>query len=177
MVAVVEPVKRIVAILWRDAVACAAASAALRDVWGDIDFSGSDHPFDCTDYYSAEMGEGLLRRIVSFDQLMAPDRLAEAKLGSIAIERSMSAGERRRVNLDVGYLDDNKLVLASVKAAGQKIYLGQGIYADLVARYRQRRYQPFEWTFPDFRDGRYDPELGRIRARYLEQLHAWRASW
>jgi hypothetical protein len=65
-------------------------------------------------------------------------------------------------------------VLASVKAAGQKIYLAAGIYADLVARYAQGRYQPFAWTFPDFKDGRYDAELETLRSRYLEQIKEWR---
>jgi hypothetical protein len=56
-----------------------------------------------------------------------------------------------------------------VKAAGQKIYLTTGIYADLIARYAQGRYQPFAWTFPDFKDGRYDAELAELRAAYLRQ--------
>jgi hypothetical protein len=76
----------------------------------------------------------------------------------------------QRVNLDSGYLDHNKIVLASAKGLGQKIDIAQGIYADLVARYRQGHYQPFEWSFPDFKDGRYDSELAEIRRRYLQQL-------
>jgi hypothetical protein len=65
--------------------------------------------------------------------------------------------------------------LADVKAAGQKIYLANGIYADLVARYADGRYQPFSWTFPDFKDGRYDEELGLLRKAYLAQIKSWRS--
>jgi hypothetical protein len=80
----------------------------------------------------------------------------------------------RLVNLDVGYLDLNKIVLASFKGAGQKIYLGGGAWADMTARYRGGRYQPFEWTFPDFRNGRYDEEFKTIRKILREQLAALR---
>ena len=74
------------------------------------------------------------------------------------------------VNLDAGYLDHNKIVLASFKGAGQKIYLGNGVWADFIARYSKGRYHPFDWTFPDFKDGRYDLELSQIRAIYRKQI-------
>ena len=61
-------------------------------------------------------------------------------------------------------------MLASLKAAGQKIYLARGVYADLVGRYGRGRYRPFEWTFPDFSAGLYEEDLTANRARYLEQL-------
>ena len=163
------PVKLLVAILWADADALQAAVAELRDVWGDLDFTGADRPFDRTDYYLEEMGADLHRRLVAFADLVPPESLRPAKLRCNEIEDRLSAAHGRRVNVDIGYLDHNKIVLASLKYAGQKIHLGDGVYADLVARYKHGRYQPFEWTFPDFRDGRYDEELGRIRRRYLDQ--------
>ena len=82
--------------------------------------------------------------------------------------------DARTVNCDAGYLDHNKVVLASAKEAGQKVYLDKGIYADLAGRYKNGAYRPFEWSFPDFKDGRYDKELLAIRALYLKQLRAWR---
>jgi hypothetical protein len=81
---------------------------------------------------------------------------------------------KRVVNLDAGYLDHNKVILASAKEAGQKVYLDKGIYADLAGRYKNGKYQPFEWSFPDFKDGRYDQELCEIRAIYLRQFKMWR---
>ena len=38
---------------------------------------------------------------------------------------------------------------------------------DLMSRYRKGRYRPLEWAFPDFRDGRYDRDLARIRDLYM----------
>lgn len=164
------PVKLLVAILWADADALQAAEAELRAAWGEVDFTGADRPFDRTDYYLDEMGAGLRRRLVTFADLIPPESLRLAKLRCNEVEDRLSSGRGRRVNLDIGYLDHNKIVLASVKYAGQKIHLGDGVYADLVARYKHGRYQPFEWTFPDFRDGRYDEELAQIRRTYLQQL-------
>jgi hypothetical protein len=163
------PVKLFVAILWADRDSLQQATAAMIGHWGPIDFIGSDHAFDATNYYDAEMGSGLQRRLVSFETLVSPEILAEAKLQCNQIELDLSTEGRRRVNLDIGYLDHNKLVLASLKPAGQKIYLTCGIYADLVARYRAGRYCPFEWTFPDFRGGRYDLELAHLRQQLLQQ--------
>ena len=166
----VEPVKLFVAILWTDAESLTAACAQMSPRWGAIDFTGPDHPFDVTDYYVGEMGTHLQRRLVAFEPLMQPEVLPAAKLFCNQVEVDLSGPAGRRVNLDIGYLDHNKVVLASAKGAGQKIYLAQGIYADLVGRYAEGRYQPFAWTFPDFKAGRYDAELATIRRRYMEQL-------
>ena len=164
------PVKLLVAVLWADADALQAAVTELQAVWGEVDFTGADRPFDRTDYYVEEMGAGLQRRLVTFVGLVPPESIRPAKLRCNEIEDGLSSKHGRRVNLDIGYLDHNKIVLASVKYAGQKIHLGDGVYADLVARYKHGRYQPFEWTFPDFRDSRYDAELVQVRRTYLQQL-------
>jgi hypothetical protein len=158
------------AMLWSPAASLKRTVDMLQSRWGDIDFAGTDHPFDMTDYYEPEMGTGLSRRLVSFFRLVPPESLCEAKHICNEIEDQMSGAKGRLVNLDVGYLDHNKIVLASFKGAGQKIYLGHGVWADMVARYRKGQYCPFEWTFPDFRDGRYDRELLQIRNIYLKQL-------
>jgi len=166
----VDPVKLLVAILWSDFERLRHALDEIRICWGPIDFQGADRLFDATDYYMSEMGSDLHRRLISLEDLVPPESIRKAKLVCNEIEDRLAVGARRRVNLDIGYLDRSKLVLASVKYAGQKIHLGDGIYADLIARYRAGRYQPFEWTFPDFRDGRYDSELSTIRSNYLSQL-------
>jgi len=169
---IADPVKLFAAVLWARLDALQEALGMLAPPFGEIDFAGEDHPFDSTDYYDSEMGTGLKRRLVSFRRLVMPDRLCAAKLDCNRIEAMLAGETGRSVNLDIGYLDHNKIVLASCKGAGQKIYLAGGIWADMVARYREGKYRPFEWTFPDFRDGRYDAELLRLRHIYLAQLRS-----
>ena len=165
-----EPVKLFVAVLYAQEDALRMAILHMESVWGEIDCTGMDHPFDSTDYYEPEMGKNLRRRLLSFRELFPPEHLGQAKHIANDIEDKASGEGGRLVNIDVGYLDLNKIVLASFKGAGQKIYLGGGAWADMIARYRDGRYQPFEWTFPDFRDGRYDAELKAIRDIFREQL-------
>ena len=169
-----DPVKILVAVLWANEDALRFALDALGRLCGEIDFEGSDWTFDVTGYYDDEMGEGLQRRIVAFECLQDPQILPALKLRANEIEASLSDQRGRRVNLDVGYLDHHKVVLASLKEAGQKVYLSDGVYADLMFRSRRGRYEPFEWTFPDFRDGRYEKHLLEIRRVYMRQLRSSR---
>jgi hypothetical protein len=166
----VEPVKLFVATLYASEDALQTAVRFMESAWGETDYTGTDHPFDLTGYYEPEMGKNLRRRLISFQRLFPPDRLGEVKHLANNYEDKIAGEKGRLVNLDAGYLDLNKIVLASFKGAGQKIYLGGGVWADMTARYRGGRYQPFEWTFPDFKTGRYDAELNAIREIYRRQL-------
>ncbi|MCL2688424.1 MAG: DUF4416 family protein [Chitinispirillia bacterium] len=166
----VSPVKYFAAILYRDKTAFEQAVHAIEERWGSIDITGKDRLFDVTAYYEPEMGSPLFRRLVSFHSLFCPSLLADIKIACNEIEQKLSVNSKRTVNIDAGYLDHNKVLLASAKEAGQKIYMGKGIYADLAGRYKAGRYQPFEWSFPDFRDGRYDSELLKMRTEYLKQI-------
>ncbi len=167
-----DPVKLFVAVLWREEEALAGALARLGERFGAIDFEGPSRPFAETDYYEAEMGPGLRRSLLSFETPISPGDLVEAKLTAIAIEEVLRGPAGRRANIDPGYIDLHKAVLASVKYGAMKVYLDRGIYADLVCRYSRGKLQHVEWTFQDFRDGRYDPDLLEIRRRHVEELRA-----
>jgi hypothetical protein len=164
------PVKYFIAVLFRERADLDRARDLIMGHWGAMDFEGTDHVFDVTDYYEPEMGSPLFRRILALENLHEPTLLVDMKLACNTIEDRLREGGRRTVNCDAGYLDHNKVLLASAKEAGQKIYLDKGIYADLAGRYKSGKYQPFEWSFPDFKDGRYDTELCAIRALYLKQV-------
>ena len=168
-----DPVKLFAAVLHREPDALHAALDLLAKRIGEIDFEGADHPFGGTDYYDAEMGPGLLRRIVSFEELIAPEAIVGVKLAAVEIEEALRApGGGRRINIDPGYLDVHKAVLASAKYGAPKVHVGEGVYADLVLRYSKGRFHPFEWTFADFRSGTYDADLLEVRRLYKLALRA-----
>lgn len=168
----VPPVKLFVAVLGHEDESTARALRMLEIAFGPIDVVGEVHPFDATDYYEREMGKSLSRRLYGFEKLAASESLVAAKLTAVDFERELAREGRRSVNLDIGYLDHAKVVLASLKGAGQKLHMGLGVWADFVGRWQAGKYQPFEWTFPDFKTGRYDNDLSKLRARLLEQLRA-----
>ncbi|MCX7726625.1 MAG: DUF4416 family protein [Chitinispirillaceae bacterium] len=170
------PVKYWIAILFGNIEHLEKVKIRLSEEWGRFDFEGKDHLFDVTDYYEKEMGKPLYRRLLSFEKLYLPTILVEMKLKCNEIEKEFAIDGRRTVNLDCGYLDHNKYLLASVKEAGQKIYLDKGVYVDMCGRFKEGKYRPFEWTFPDFKDDRYSDELLEIRKRYMTQIKLHRKS-
>ena len=128
-----------------------------------------------TTYYEPEMGNGLKRRMVSFERLIAPEEIVAAKLSANTLEEELAGGGGRSVNVDVGYFDLHKIVLASCKYDGPKVSLGAGIYADVVCRYSEGEFVPSARTFPDFEARIYDSEFLEIRQLYKQGLRRRRA--
>jgi hypothetical protein len=161
------PVKFIAAILSHErADLVQGPLPALERLLGEIDFRGEPHPFTMTDYYEDEMGSDLVRTIVSFESLQSPAELVRVKRATAELERSFEREGGRAFNIDPGYLDFFKLVLASFKEGPQKIYLGGGVWADPVMTYQDGAFHDLPWSFPDFRAGTYTGDLLSIRRLY-----------
>jgi hypothetical protein len=120
--------------------------------------------FDDTRYYEAEMGAGLSRVFLAFAPASA-GRLAAWKIASGRIEERYRLPGGRRVNLDPGCVTLGGLFLASTKDGPQRLYLSDGIHAEITLHYRRGGWEALPWTFPDFRSGRYDEFLTRCRRR------------
>jgi len=135
----------------------------LEQVFGPVALRSDPYAFDMSDYYRPEMGSGLRRVWLAFRQPVPPDRLVDLKLECAAIEDEMAEDGRRSANLDPGYLDFGKLVLASFKEAPDKIYMGRGIWAHTCLRYGHGAFTAPDHSFPDFRDGRFDAFMRRAR--------------
>ncbi|MBT7301322.1 MAG: DUF4416 family protein [Victivallales bacterium] len=164
------PVKVFAAVLYREESAWEAALPRLAGLWGSAKCAPLAVPFDLTDYYEPEMGPGLGRRFVSFANLVCPDQLSRLKREANEVEAASCRDGQRTVNVDVGYLDLHKVVLASTKEGPCRVYVGQGIWADVTLRYQKGAFDSFPWTFPDFAGGRYDAFLLALRENYKRQL-------
>ena len=144
----------------------------LARVMGAIDGRSAVLPWSASKYYASEMGGGLLRRFLSFSVLASPEALAGLKLQTQSIEdgyrQPVSGG--RRVNLDPGYLDAFKVVLASTKNAGQRIYLSSGIYAEATLFYDNGGFHGLEYTYRDYLWPETLAFFTQLRAAYLAQL-------
>ena len=164
-----EPVKLFTGLLYGPDFILDDISKVLETAFGKIDYKSPQYDFATTDYYAAEMGLPIYRRFVSFAALIDPGELARIKIATNDLEAQMTALDRRKVNLDPGYMDYNKVVLASAKYNGQKIYLGQGIYADPTLWYEKGAFIPYAHSFPDFKLRLYDTAFLHIRALYKKQ--------
>ncbi|MBP7459713.1 MAG: DUF4416 family protein [Candidatus Delongbacteria bacterium] len=164
----VDPVKLFMAILTNGRTEWNHIMDRLILHWGKIDYQSADYEFGLTDYYQKEMGEPLYRRFISFQALIPPEAIASIKRVTNRIEEEGMINGNRQFNLDPGYLDYQKIVLASMKFGGQKIHLHSGVYADLTLYYRKGSFTVFPWTFPDFKSDIYYPCLLRIRELYKQ---------
>jgi hypothetical protein len=167
-----QPVKLIVSAFAPTDVMLGEAREVLCQVWGEVDYESELLPFDHTDYYTAEFGPGLVRRIWTFGPLIGPGQLAAIKTQTNALEQRWALDGRRQVNLDSGYVSPAKLVLATTKNHGHRIYLGEGIYAEVTLQYRDGAFRPWPWTYPDYGTRHYCELFEEIRGRYLAQLRA-----
>jgi hypothetical protein len=164
-----QPVELIAGVIFFDPALLQPLEAELERLAGKIEARSCVYAFDMTDYYREEMGEGLKRIFYSFRSLISPDEIADIKVRTNEIERKFTVAGRRQVNIDPGYMDFYKLVLASAKYLGQKIYLSKGVYADPTLYY-DKGWKPYDWGFPDFKGGRYDDFLSEVRTTYKEKI-------
>jgi len=161
-----KAVKLTMGLIFKDEIYFAKAKMALLRNFGKIDFESDEIPFKYTDYYQEEFGSSLKRRFLSFERPIFPDRLARIKVITNKIEQRLSREGRRLVNIDPGYLDLSRLVLATTKDFSHRIYLRQGIYAEVTLIFNDKSFRPLEWTYPDYRTPEYIGIFNRLRELY-----------
>jgi hypothetical protein len=166
-----QPAKLVVGLLLKDKTLLPVLAAELEDRFGPVALVSPWMPFGYTDYYATEMGAPLLRRILVFRDMMAQDGLARIKRATNAVEQTHMVEGKRRVNIDPGYLLLERFVLATGKNYSHRIYIGEGIYADLTLVFERGAFRPLPWTYPDYADRPLRDFLQRVRGQYAGDLN------
>lgn len=152
-----------------------------REIQKHFDFVDQKSPvldfIQFTDYYVEEMGPLLYRTWWSLHRLWPPQHLVEFKLLAHRLEddfRSQTQGPGRIVNIDPGYLNESRLVLASGKDFSHRLYLDQGVYAEVTMIYKGDGFRPLDWTYPDYQCTEALHFFSRVRQDYQKQLKGQR---
>lgn len=169
-----------VAMFSRHAEALDWATGKLVERYGPVRLQSPDWSFHHTSYYAPTMGPGLRKRIVVFERTVPPDCLPEAKHHAIALEAELAAtqhyAETRPINIDSGLLQLGKFLLASTKDHVHRIYLRDNIFAEVTLRFTQGVFEPWPWTFTDYREPEVVNFLGQARAFLYEKVVELRAN-
>ena len=147
---------------------------ALTAILGTVDARSEVLSWTVSTFYEKEMGAGLLRRFVAFESLASPGKLADFKLETQRIEENqrheVPSPLGRRINLDPGYIESSKVVLASTKNASHRVYLHSGIYAEATLQFYNGEFHGSSYTYPDYLWSTSIAFLTSLRSRYLNQL-------
>ncbi|MCA9217939.1 MAG: DUF4416 family protein [Planctomycetales bacterium] len=148
------------------------ARSRLESTYGDLAFISPAFDFTQTTYYEQSMGTDLKKQLLAHANLIDPAILPDVKLQTNKFEEAYRTAhdhpEERPLNLDPGYISEGKLVLASTKNHSHRIYLRDGIFAEITLHYHKKAWQPREWTYPDYKQPEFHDFFDRCR-KYLRQ--------
>lgn len=162
------PGRLIISVIYSSMDALADALNVLERKFGRVQFETPEIPCAETSLYGEEMGGELLRRFFSFDKMVARDGLPSIKGLCHKIEPQFADRVDdylfRTVNLDPGILTPANLVMASHREYNHRVYLNNGVFAELALVYSRGRFVRLPWTCPDFYGAEAIEFFGRVRA-------------
>jgi hypothetical protein len=159
-----QPIKYFAVIMTRRTDLLPVVLKKLGRYFGKSDYISEWFDFIYTSFYEPEMGQNLKRCIVSFAKNLPPEILPKSKKWTAKVENKFRQNGKRQINIDAGYMDFGKVVLASGKTGGHKISLTKNCYADMIMDYQKGSFHPMPWCFPDFASGVYNKALIEIRS-------------
>ena len=147
------PARLILSIIYSSQDALADALNEVEKRFGRVQYETTEIPCSDAPLYKEEMGDPLYRRLFSFEQLVSRDSLAEIKGNCHKIEPLFAdhVGDFifRTVNIDPGILTPDNLVMASHREYNHRIYLKDGVFAEVALIYSGERFKRLPWTNPD----------------------------
>ena len=163
--------KLIVGVIYNDKEIYDKALKMLTDEFGEVDGESERFSFsrEFSDYYDEELGGEGQRVIFSFRDCVDPSRQAEIKERTNEMEKELSRDGNRLINLDPGFINHGRLMLATTKNAGFRIPLKNGIYTELTLFWAKGTWHKLPWSYRDYQSERVQKFLTETRKRYLEE--------
>ena len=148
----------------------------MENNWGSIAIESPMFVFDQTSYYTPTMGTDLKKKLFAFKNLIDPANLVDSKILSNRWEdeflRNNRFPEKRPLNIDPGYISEAKVVLATTKDRDHRLYLRDGIFAEVTLHFKKGGWESSRWTYPDYQSDHFHEFFTRcrdyLRQRYLE---------
>ena len=169
------PVKLLIGVLTSLPDILPAVEQRLSSIYGAIDSRSGQFPFEWTRYYNETMGHPIYRYFLGFEKLIEPPAIADIKTVTNGMESQFATEWTqvpRPVNLDPGYIEESKLVLASTKNFYHRILIARNIYAEVTLHYERGAWRTLPWTFPDYASGSYHSYFVSLRKLYRKQLNS-----
>ncbi len=160
----------IVAICYHQASFKEAAMEHLVHNYGAVQYELAPVLFEHTGYYDREMGSPLYKMYLAFETLQNPALLPQVKHFTNHIEQDSAINGNRTVNIDPGYIETPKLILASTKNYSHRIYLSDGIYGDVQLFWQNGRFNANPWTYPDYKEDRVRLFFEMVRKNYFRTI-------
>lgn len=164
-----EPALLVASVLGATPELVSAAVERMAEQFGELVFVSEPLAFAWTEYYGEELGTEPARRFLAVRQLLDdPARLADIKRACCRLEVALGRpGGGRQVNIDPGYLNASQVVVASTKPRAHRIYLGRGVYADLMLLFADDAWGGMPWTYPDYASKELRAMFASLRQIYL----------
>ena len=166
-----EGEKLIVGVIYHDKEILDAAMDILTEKFGPVESCSEEFSFseEFSNYYDDEIGGEGLRRIYSFKNLVNPECQADIKTFTNKVEEKFSVGGSRKINLDPGFINHGRLMLATTKETGFRVPLKDGIYTELTLFWARGGWQKFPWTYRDYQSERVQRFITEVRRNYLAE--------
>lgn len=166
-----EKEKLIIGVIYSDNDIFERAMSRVFEKFGPYDMVSEEFSFseEFSGYYDEELGGEGLRRIYSFERLVDASEQAEIKEWTNALELELAVDGNRKINLDPGFINHGRLMLATTKKAGFRIPLKRGIYTELTLFWARGAWQKLPWSYRDYQSERVQSFITKVRTKYLNQ--------
>lgn len=161
----------VAALMYNDANVYNLALEKLINNFGEIEVISDEYLFSHSIYYKDEMGDSLTKRFIVFKNMIERDYISTVKNITDRIEKEYLSNNNRKINIDPAILTLENFILVTNKNFTHRIYLKDGVFADLTLIYKKKKgYTELPWTYADYSSDNTKKFLNKIRELFYKRL-------